>query len=211
MTYADATDIGDAAAGTSQACGQALYSCAAFYSADQIATMTGGCCTPSNTKYVRQDPIGTISPLDPYSMYHREDGKKDRYNALQFMTIMSSCLAPLLSSLTRTFGGRRYFSNMYVSHVMLSSNDTTNTTLQLIQHYKNHHSMRQHGRSPLILVIRQAKDPPHLHIPFSLERSRARHILVTYLFISMSMSMAVSTTLAFQTFYSSKDRPLHIT
>jgi len=46
---ADDVDIGDAAAGTSQACGQALYSCAAFYSADQIASMTGGCCTPSNT------------------------------------------------------------------------------------------------------------------------------------------------------------------
>jgi hypothetical protein len=43
------TDIGDAAAGTSQACGQALYSCAAFYSAAQIASMTDGCCTPSNT------------------------------------------------------------------------------------------------------------------------------------------------------------------
>jgi len=77
--------------------------------------------------------------------------------------------------------------------------------------YKTHTSLRDQGSSSLGFVIRQAKDPPHLHIPFPLERSRARHILVTYLFISMSMSMAVSTTLAFQAFYSSKDRPLHIT
>jgi hypothetical protein len=49
MNLADDVDIGDAAAGTAQACGQALYSCAAFYSADQIAAMTEGCCTPSNT------------------------------------------------------------------------------------------------------------------------------------------------------------------
>jgi len=43
-TFANDADIGDAAAGTEQACGQALYSCAAFYSADQIASMTEGCC-----------------------------------------------------------------------------------------------------------------------------------------------------------------------